>query len=105
MWILHYIYHLAPNGKAGFVVANGALSVGNVEGETRKAIIESDLVYGIVAYPPKLFYNVSLPVSLWFLRKDKPKHMEGKVLFINAKELYEQISRRQNVMTDGILAK
>lgn len=105
MWILHYIYHLAPKGKAGFVMANGALSAGNVEGEIRKAIIESDLVYGIVACPPKLFYNVSLPVSLWFLRKDKPKHMKGKVLFINAKDLYVQVSRRQNAMKEEHISK
>ncbi len=53
-----------------------------------------------MAAPPKLFYNVSLPVSLWFMRKKKPEHMKGKVLFINAKNLYNQISRRQNVMTE-----
>lgn len=100
MWILHFIYHMAPNGKAGFVMANGALSAGRVEGEIRKRIIEKDLVYAIVAAPPKLFYNVSLPVSLWFLRKKKPEHMKGKVLFINAKNLYKPISKKQNIMTD-----
>jgi len=66
VWIQHYIYHLAPNGKAGFVMANGALSAGGVEGEIRRKIIEDDLVYGIVATPPKLFYTVSLPSSLCF---------------------------------------
>ncbi|AAC37111.1 type I restriction enyzme ECOR124/3 I M protein (plasmid) [Methanocaldococcus jannaschii DSM 2661] len=105
MWILHFIYHTAPNGKAGFVMANGALSAGNVEGEIRKAIIENDLVYGIVACPPKLFYNVSLPVSLWFIRKEKPDYMKGKVLFINAKNLYKQISRRQNILTEEHIKK
>lgn len=104
-WIQHYIYHLAPNGKAGFVMANGALSAGNVEGEIRRKIIEDDLVWGIVATPPKLFYNVPLPVSLWFLRKSKPEHMKGKVLFIYAKKLYKQISRRQNVFTEVHIAK
>lgn len=104
-WIQHYIYHLAPNGKAGFVMANGALSGGNQEGEIRKRIIEDDLVWGIVACPPKLFYNVSLPVSLWFLRKSKPSHMKGKVLFIYAKKLFKQISRRQVIFTEEHIAK
>ncbi|MEM5861348.1 MAG: N-6 DNA methylase, partial [Candidatus Aenigmatarchaeota archaeon] len=99
VWIQHYIYHLAPNGKAGFVMANGALSVGGVEGEIRKKIIEDDLVYGIIATPPKMFYTVSLPASLWFLRKSKPDHMKGKILFIYAKKLFKPISRRQNVFT------
>ena len=99
-WIQHYIYHLAPNGKAGYVMATGALSGGNLEGEIRKKIVDSDLVYGIVACPPKLFYNVPLAVSLWFVRKSKPVSMKRKVLFIYAKKLFKQISRRQVILTD-----
>jgi len=104
-WIQHYIYHLAPDGKAGFVMANGALSGGGIEGEIRKKIIEDDLVYGIIATPAKLFYTVSLPVSLWFLRKSKPDHLKGKVLFIYAKNMFKPISRRQVVFTDEHIAK
>lgn len=104
-WIQHYIYHLSPSGKAGYVMANGALSGGNIEGEIRKKIIENDMVYGIVACPAKLFYNVSLPVSLWFLRKSKPNHLKGKVLFVYAKKLFKQISRRQVIFTDEHISK
>lgn len=69
-------------------MANGVLSGGEIEGEIRKRIIEDDLVWGIVACPANLFYNVSLPVSFWFLKakSSKPEHMEGKVLFIYAKK-------------------
>jgi len=104
-WIQIYIYHLSPNGKAGFVMSNIALSAGSQEGEIRKKIIENDLVWGIVACPPKLFYNVSLPVSLWFLRKSKPEHMKCKVLFVHAKKLFEQISRRQVTFTEEHIEK
>ncbi|MEN3039571.1 MAG: class I SAM-dependent DNA methyltransferase [Candidatus Kryptonium sp.] len=105
VWIQHYIYHLAHNGKAGFVMANGALSVGGVEGEIRKRIIEDDLVYGIIATPPKMFYTVTLPASLWFLRRAKPEHMKNKILFIYAKKLFKPISRRQNVFTEEHISK
>jgi len=81
-------------------MANGALSAGGTEGEIRKKIIEDDLIYGIVACPPKLFTNVQLPVSLWFARKEKPDHMKGKVLFIYAKDLYKPISRKQVIFTE-----
>ncbi|MHC1597101.1 MAG: type I restriction-modification system subunit M [Methermicoccaceae archaeon] len=104
-WIQHYIYHLAPEGKAGFVMANGALSGGNAEGKIRRKIIEDDLVYGIVACPAKLFYTVPLPVSLWFLRKSKPEYMKGKVLFIYAKKMFKPISRKQVVFTEEHIAK
>lgn len=86
-------------------MANGALSGGGVEGEIRKKIIEDDLVYGIVACPPKLFYNVSLPVSLWFLRKSKPGYMKRRVLFIYAKKTFKPISRRQVVLSEEHITK
>ena len=55
-WIQHMIHHLAPNGKIGLVLANGALSTQTSgEGEIRKRIIQADLVEGIVALPTQLF--------------------------------------------------
>ncbi len=109
MWIQHFIYHLAPNGMAGFVMANGALAVGGKEGEIRKRIIEDDLIDVIIACPPKLFYNVSLPVSLWFITKNKKngrfRNRTGETLFIDAREIYESISRKQNTFTDEQIKK
>ena len=109
MWIQHFIYHLAPNGMAGFVMANGALAVGGREGEIRKKIIEDDLVDVIIACPPKLFYNVSLPVSLWFLTKNKKngrfRNRTGETLFIDAREIFEPVSRKQVVFTDEQIQK
>jgi len=109
MWIQHFLFHLAPNGIAGFVMANGALAVGGKEGEIRKKIIEDDLVDVIIACPPKLFYNVALPVSLWFLTKNKEsgrfRNRKGETLFIDARELFEPISRKQVVFTDEHIQK
>jgi type I restriction enzyme M protein len=104
-WIQHFIHHLGPNGKAGFVMANEALSGASSEGEIRKKIIEDDLVCGIVACPPKLFYNVPLAVSLWFLRRHKPGDMKRKILFIDAVGMFKQISRRQVVFSEEHMAR
>ena len=104
MWIQHFIHHLAPNGMAGFVMANGALAVSGREGEIRKKIIENDLIDVIIACPPKLFYNVALPVSLWFASKNKKngrfRKRAGEILCIDAREIYEPISRRQYTFTN-----
>ena len=109
MWIQHFIHHLAPNGMAGFVMANGALAVSGREGEIRKKIIENDLVDVIIACPPKLFYNVALPVSLWFVAKNKSgdrfRNRAGETLFIDAREQFEAISRKQVVFTDEHIKK
>lgn len=109
MWIQHFIHHLTPNGMTGFVMANGALAVSGKEGEIRKKIIEDDLVDVIIACPPKLFYNVSLPVSLWFLTKNKQtgrfRNRKGETLFIDARETFTQISRKQVTFTDEQIKK
>ena len=109
MWIQHFIHHLAPNGMAGFIMANGALAVSGKEGEIRKRIIEDDLIDVIIACPPKLFYNVALPVSLWFIAKNKKgdrfRNRISETLFIDARELFEQISRKQVIFNDEQIKK
>ena len=71
-WVQHFIHHLAPNGMAGFVLANGSMSSNQSgEGEIRKALIEADLVDCMVALPGQLFYSTQIPVCLWFLTRNK----------------------------------
>ena len=92
-WIQHMIHHLAPNGKLGLVLANGALSTqSSGEGEIRKHIIEADLVEGIIALPTQLFYSVTIPVTLWFISKNKKQ--KGKTLFIDARKMGYMVDRK-----------
>jgi type I restriction enzyme M protein len=71
-WVQHMIYHLAPAGLAGFVLANGSMSSNQSgEGEIRKNIIEADLVDCMVALPGQLFYSTQIPACLWFIARDK----------------------------------
>lgn len=103
-WLQHMIYHLAPNGKIGMVLANGSLSSqSGGEGEIRKNIINADLVECIVAMPTQLFYTTQIPVSLWFLSKDKKQ--KGKTLFIDARKLGTMVTRKLRELTDEDIAK
>ena len=44
-WVQHVVHHLAPNGVAGFVLANGSMSSNQSgEGQIRESLIEKDLV-------------------------------------------------------------
>ena len=102
-WLQHMIYHLAPNGKIGMVLANGALSSqSGGEGEIRKNIINADLVECIIAMPTQLFYTTQIPVSLWFLSKNKKQN--GKTLFIDARKLGTMVTRRLRELTDEDIA-
>ena len=98
-WIQHMIHHLAPNGKIGLVLANGALSSqSSGEGEIRKRIIEDDLIEGIVALPTQLFYSVTIPVTLWFITKNKKQ--KGKTVFIDARKMGYMVDRKHRDFDD-----
>jgi type I restriction enzyme M protein len=93
-WIQHFIYHLAPGGQAGFVLAKGSLtSKTSGEGDIRKKLIEADLIDCIVNLPAKLFLNTQIPASLWFVRKNKNTR-KGEILFIDARNMGHLINRR-----------
>jgi len=97
-WLQHMISHLAPNGKLGMVLANGSLSSqSGGEGEIRRKIIEDDLVEGIIAMPTQLFYTTGIPVSLWFISRNKKQ--KGKTLFIDARKMGTMVNRRLREMT------
>ena len=103
-WLQHMIHHLAPNGKIGMVLANGSLSSqSGGEGEIRKNIILSDLVECIVAMPSQLFYTTQIPVSLWFLAKNKKQ--KGKTLFIDARKMGTMVTRKLRELSDEDIAK
>lgn len=92
-WLQHMIWHLNSKGRMAMVLANGSLSSQTgTEGDIRKAIVDADLVDGIVALPSKLFLTTQIPVSLWFI--DKNKKQPGKTLFIDARELGTMVSRK-----------
>lgn len=109
-WVQHFLYHLAPNGIAGFVLANGSMSSNQSgEGEIRKAIVEADLVDCMVALPGQLFYSTQIPVCLWFLARNKAdlrfRNRKGETLFIDARKLGSMVDRVQRELTDADVAK
>jgi len=98
-WIQHFIYHLAPTGQAGFVLAKGSLtSKTSGEGEIRKALIEANLIDCIVNLPAKLFLNTQIPAALWFVNRDRTngkfRDRSKEILFIDARNLGHLINRR-----------
>ncbi len=103
-WVQHFIHHLGPQGLAGFVLANGAMSSSSSgEGELRRAIVEDDLIDCMVALPAKLFYSTQIPVSLWFIARDKTdprfRARTGETLFIDARELGSMVDRIHRELT------
>jgi type I restriction enzyme M protein len=98
-WLQHFIYHLAPTGQAGVVLAKGALtSKTSGEGEIRKGLVENGLIDCIVNLPAKLFLNTQIPAALWFMSRDRSngkfRNRTSEILFIDARNLGHLINRR-----------
>ena len=109
-WVQHMIYHLAPSGFAGFVLANGSMSSNQSgEGEIRKAIIEADLVDCMIALGGQLFYGSQIPVCLWFLARNKSnskfRDRRKQTLFIDARKLGHLVDRVHRDLSNEEIAR
>lgn len=109
-WILHFLYHLAPSGQAGFVLSKGSLTTNTTgEGEIRKALIEHELVDCIVNLPTKLFLNTQIPACLWFLSRNKTngkfRKRENEILFIDARNMGHLINRKNRELSQADIDK
>jgi type I restriction enzyme M protein len=120
-WLQHIYWHLAPQGSAGVVLANGSMSSNQSgEGEIRRAMVEADAVDCMVALPGQLFYSTQIPACLWFLARDKSggsplsprgrgaggegarlRDRRGEVLFIDARNLGTLIDRTRRELSDA----
>lgn len=104
MWIQHFIYHLKDTGKAGFVISNGALTSSNeADLDTRKKMIEQNLVDCVVQLPDKMFLGTAIPSALIFLNRDRGE--KDKILFVDASSLGEEVSKTQKVLLEEDIAK
>ena len=110
-WVQHFIYHLAPQGVAGFVLSKGSLtSKASSEDTIRKNIIDAELVDCIVNLPAKLFLNTQIPACLWFISNKRhgyngDRKRTGEILFIDAGERGHLINRRTRELSDGDIAE
>jgi type I restriction enzyme M protein len=109
-WVQHFVYHLAPNGIAGFVLANGSMSSNQSgEGEIRKAMVEADLVDCMIALPGQLFYTTQIPVCLWFVTRNKGNHKfrdrRRQTLFIDARKAGFLIDRVHRDLSDDEISR
>jgi type I restriction enzyme M protein len=108
-FIQHMISHLDEDGMAGTVMANGSMSVQGKEGQIRESIIEEDLLDAVITLPKELFYTTSISVSLWVLSKgkgtDEYRDREGEILFVDARELYEEVDTAQNRLNEEHISR
>ena len=109
-WVQHFLYHLAPRGTAGFVLANGSMSSNQSgEGEIRRNLIEADLVDCIVALPGQLFRSTQIPACLWFLSRGRQngeqRARRAETLFIDARKMGQMVDRTHRDLTPDEISR
>ena len=100
IWIQAFYSALNEKGRAGFVMANSAADARGEELEIRKKLIKSGAVDVMISIGPNFFYTVTLPCTLWFFDRAKVKTpRKDKVLFIDARHIYQQVDRAHRDFT------
>jgi len=94
LWIQQFYHALNDHGRAGFVMANSAADARGAEMEIRKKLIQAGAVDVMISISPNFFYTVTLPCTLWFFNRAKPKtSRKDSVLFIDARNTFRQLDR------------
>jgi len=101
LWIQLFYAALNASGRAGFVMANSASDARSSELELRRQLVEARAVDVMVSVGPNMFYTVTLPCTLWFLDRGKPKDRRDKVLFLDARHIFRQLDRAHRDWTEG----
>ena len=110
-WLQHIHHHLAPNGAAGVVLANGSMSSAqSAEGDIRRNMVGRDAVDCMIALPGQLFYSTQIPACLWFLVRSKNpgngwRDRRGEILFIDARKLGHMVDRTRKEFSDEDIAR
>ncbi|MFA0961022.1 N-6 DNA methylase [Roseivirga sp. BDSF3-8] len=101
LWVNLFASSLNEQGRAGFVMANSASDARLTEYQIRKRLVDSGIVDCMVSMPANMFYTVTLPATIWFFDKSKQgTEREGKILFLDARNVYRQVDRAHRDWTE-----
>lgn len=103
LFLQHLVSKMKPitaedaKGSRIAIIMNGSPlftgDAGSGESEIRRYLFEHDLVEGIVAMPPDLFYNTGISTYVWILTNAKKQNRQGKVQLINAVDFSKQMRK------------
>ena len=107
-WVQHIHASLNAKGRAAVVLDTGAASRGSGNAGTdkektvRQWFVDHDLIDSVLYLPENLFYNTTAPGIVLFLNKAKPKARQGKVLLVNAGQIFEKGAPKNFIPPEGI---
>lgn len=109
-WVQHILACLKDTGRAAIVLDTGAVSRGsgskssNKEKTIRAALVEQDVIEGVVLLPENLFYNTSAPGVILLLNRGKLAGRKGQILLANASAYFVKRKPKNELSEEGIAA-
>jgi len=109
-WVQHILACLNATGRAAIVLDTGAVSRGsgskssNKEKTIRAALVEQDVIEGVVLLPENLFYNTTAPGVILLLNRGKIAARIGQILLVNASAYFVKRKPKNELTEEGIAA-
>ena len=96
-----------PQGTRIASIHNGSSlftgDAGQGESDTRRYLLENDLVEAIIQLPNNIFYNTGISTYVWLITNKKEERRRGKIQLIDASRAYTGLRKNQgqrNCMID-----
>jgi len=83
-------------GRAAIIENGSPMFTGGTasgESQTRRWLLEQDLIEAIIAMPTDLFYNTGIATYAWILSKHKSPERKGKIQLIDATQIYHKLRK------------
>jgi type I restriction enzyme M protein len=103
-FIQHMLASLNEKGQAAIICSQGILFRGYEEVRIRENMIKEDVIEGIIALPPKLFYGTVIPGCVLILNMNKPENRKNKIIFIYAARDYQE-GKVRNILREQDIQK
>ena len=88
-----------PQGTRIASIHNGSAlftgDAGSGESNTRRYLLENDLVEAIIQLPNNIFYNTGITTYVWIITNKKKERRKGKIQLIDASQAFEKLRKNQ----------
>ncbi|MGI0037285.1 MAG: N-6 DNA methylase, partial [Nitrososphaera sp.] len=101
-FIQHMFSQLNEKGQAAIICSQGVLFRGGEEVKIRQGMIKEDIIEGIIALPPALFFGTGIPACVLILNKAKPEKRRNKIIFIYGAKDYLEGKNRNKLREEDI---
>ncbi|TVQ96852.1 MAG: type I restriction-modification system subunit M [Desulfovibrionales bacterium] len=102
MFVQHMLASLKGDGLMATIMPHGVLFRGGKEKLIRELLIADDVIEAVISLPQGLFYGTGIPACVLVCNKNKPDHLRGKILFINADREFAEGKNQNKLRPEDI---